>query len=230
MTDNSLINDFAVQSFRDVADGDYIVARMACRAALTTQYLWSSQQAVEKYLKCILLLNRIPARDVRHDLRKALNKIERSGSLKLDLTEGTRQFIDRLDKYGPYRYFEISNVGWGADLVALDRAVWELRRYCTLAKEPRQATLRDGYPAPRVRIPGGTLEKVMDDAKNQAREPLLWQNGFFGKRARRTVRLKKWFQAHNAPLYLNPQILDEILQYVFLPGDLVNGYRRHTRQ
>lgn len=230
MTLDSLINDFAVRSFRDVADADYIAARMACRAALTTQYLWPSQQAVEKYFKCILLLNRIPANDVRHDLSKALGKIEKSGKMTLDLTKGTREFIERLDEYGPYRYFEISNVGFGAELVTLDRAVWELRRYCTLVKEPREAKLRDGYPAPRVRIPGGTLEKIMDDAKSQAREPLLWQNGFFGKRARRTVRLRKWFQAHNAPLYLNPQILEEVLKYVFLPKELVEAYRRHTRQ
>jgi hypothetical protein len=117
-----------------------------------------------------------------------------------------------------------------ADLVTLDRAVWELRRYCSLANEPQEARLRDGYPAPRVSISGGILEKIMDDPKSPAREPLLWQNGFFGKRARRTVRLRKWFQAHNAPVYLNPQILEEVLKYVFLPKDLSEGYRRHTMQ
>lgn len=121
ITVDSLINDFAVRSFRDVADADYIAARMACRAALTTQYLWASQQAVEKYLKSILLLNRIPAKDVRHDLGKALGKIEESGKVTLDLTKGTREFIKRLDEYGSYRYFEVSNVGFGAELVTLDR-------------------------------------------------------------------------------------------------------------
>jgi len=230
MTLDSLIDDFAVRSFRDVADADYIAARMACRAALTTQYLWASQQAVEKYLKFILLLNRIPAKDVRHDLSKALDKIKKSGNVTLDLTKGTREFIERLDRYGQYRYFEISNVGFGVELVTLDRAVWELRRYCTPSKQPREAKLRDGYPAPRVRIPGGTLEKIIDDTSNQAREPLIWQNGFFGKRARRTVRLREWFQAHNAPLYLNPQILEEVLKYVFLPGELAKLYRQHAKQ
>src|SRR5258707_665913 len=34
------------------------------RAGLVTQFLWASQQTVEKYLKCILLLNRIRANDV----------------------------------------------------------------------------------------------------------------------------------------------------------------------
>src|ERR1051326_4645215 len=155
ITVDSLINDFALRCFRDVADGDYIASRMACRAALTTQYLWASQQAVEKYLKCILLLNRIPAKDVRHDLGKALGKIEKSGKMTLDLTKGTREFIERLSEYGPYRYFEVSNVGFGAEMVTLDRAVGELRRCCTLDVEPQEAKLRDGYPAPRVHIPGG---------------------------------------------------------------------------
>jgi hypothetical protein len=224
---DALVNDFAVRCFRDIGDADYIAARMACRGALVMQFLWASQQAVEKYLKGILLLNRIPAKDVRHDLGKALSRINGSGKLTLDLTQGTREFITMLDECGQYRYFEVSNVAFGADLVTLDRAVWELRRYCTLAKEPPQARLRDGFAAPQVRIPGGYLEKVIDNKKDLAREPLLWQNGFFGKRARKTVRLKKWFQAHNAPLYLNPHILDEVLKYVYLPRDVAAAYRAH---
>jgi len=34
MITKALINDFAIRSFRDTADGDYIAARMAFRAAL----------------------------------------------------------------------------------------------------------------------------------------------------------------------------------------------------
>ena len=56
------VNDFAIRSFRDIADGDYIAARMAYRAMLPVQFLWSSQQALEKYLKCILFIRRITAR------------------------------------------------------------------------------------------------------------------------------------------------------------------------
>jgi HEPN domain-containing protein len=228
--DDELVNDFAVRSFRDVADADYIAARMACRATLLTQFLWASQQAVEKYLKCILLLNRIPANKVFHDLERALTKINDSGHLALDLTAGTKKFIEMLDEYGPFRYFEVSNFGFGADLITLDRTVWELRRYCTLAKELHQEKLRKGFSALRVRILGGYLEKVIDDVKNRAREPLLWQNAFFGKRARKTVKLRNWFQANNAPLYLNPQILDEVLKYVHLPKQVKAAYRVHSKQ
>jgi hypothetical protein len=39
MTLDGLLNDFALRSFRDIADADYIAARMACRAALVTQFL-----------------------------------------------------------------------------------------------------------------------------------------------------------------------------------------------
>jgi len=228
--DEALMNDFAVRSFRDVADADYIVARMACRAALVPQFLWASQQAIEKYLKCILLLNRIPANDVLHELGKAVRKINESGKLTLDLRVGTKNFIEMLDEIGQFRYFEVSNYAFGGDLVTLDRAVWDLRRYCTLDKELYQEKLRNGFAAPRVRIQGGFLEKVIDDVSNQARRPLLWQNAFFGTRARKTVRLRKWFQAQNAPLYLNPQILDEILKYVYLPKRVKAGYRAHTKQ
>jgi hypothetical protein len=67
-----LINDFATRSFRDVGDYDYISARMAYRARLYPQFLWSGLQTIEKYLKCILLLNRIPAKGVWHDLDAGL--------------------------------------------------------------------------------------------------------------------------------------------------------------
>jgi hypothetical protein len=227
MTVDSLLNDFAIRSFRDQGDADYISARMALRAALVSPYLWASQQTIEKYLKCILLLNRVPAKKVKHDLGAALAAINVSGKLALDLTSPTQKFIEYLDVYGRFRYLEISNHAFGRDIVTLDRAAWELRRFCTLGNAPERIRLREGVPAPKVRLPGGFLETIIDDVKNPAREPLLWQNGFFGKRVRRRVRVNGWFKASNSPLSLNPQILDEVLKYIFLPRDLVDGYRAH---
>ena len=57
-----------------------------------------------------------------------------------------------------------------------------------------------GFATPLVRIPRGQLERIIDDVHDQAREPLLWQVE------------KLVIKAHNAPLYLNPQILDEVLK------------------
>ena len=223
-----LVNDFALRSFRDVADGDYIAARMAFRAELVAQYLWAAQQAIEKYLKCILLLNRIPARDVRHDLSKGLSKISNSGKVSMILTKGTREFIvDDLHEY--VRYLEVSHHAFGLDIIRLDRAVWEVRRFCTLDPRPHQAMLTSGSPAPQVRLQGGHLEKIIDSPKAPAREALLWQNAYFGKRVRRTVRLRDWMRASNAPLYNNPQILGEVLKLVYLPKDVVDAFRAHKK-
>lgn len=224
---DKLVNDFAIRSFRDIADGDYIAARMASRGQLVVQYLWASQQAIEKYMKCILLLHRIPAKNMRHDLTAELAAIENSGKLTLNLVKLTAEFIDYLDQYGQFRYLEVSYHAFSHDLVRLDRAVWKLRRFCTLAPNPRNAVLRDGHSAPRVRLNGGLLEKIIDNPKYPARQALLWQNAFFGKRARRSVRLAGWLKANNSPLYLNPQILDEVLNYIYLPKDLEAAYRAH---
>ena len=158
MTDELQINDFAIRCFRDVGDEDYISARMAFRTALVEPSLWASQQAVEKYLKCILLLNRIPGAHVKHKLGLAVETIKTSGRIRLDLTAPTSHFIEYLDDFGPFRYLEISNVAFGEHLTSLDRATWELRRYCTLAVDHKQITLQNGVIPPKVRLKGGYLE------------------------------------------------------------------------
>jgi hypothetical protein len=226
---DDLINDFAIRSFRDEGDADYIVGRMAFRAALAMPSLWASLQCLEKYLKCILLLNRIPGARVKHELSVALELIKTSSRVCLDLSAATLKFIEHIDTFGKFRYLEISRVAYGAHIVSLDRATWELRRYCTLSDVPKMMKLRNGVVAPKYQIPGGFLERVMEDARNPAREPLLWNNAFFGKRQRRMVKVRRWLKAANAPLYLNPQILDEILKYVYLPKDLISAYRAHTK-
>lgn len=224
-----LLNDFAIRSFRNIADGDYIAARMALRVQLLHQYLWATQQAFEKYLKCILLLNRIEARNIGHDLGKALALINGSNALTLEMSEPTRRLFAHVDQKGKYRYLEISSWASGS-VVTLDRAVWELRQYCTSPRARRITVLREGVLAPMVRFPGGFLEQVIDQAPGVTRElrqALVWQNAFFGRRPRRTLRnVKEWTKAENAPLSLRPEILDEVLKYVHVPKMVAGAYRR----
>ena len=125
-----LLNDFAIRCFRDEGDSDHISARMAFRARITTS-LWASQQMLEKYLKCILLLNRIPGKNVKHDLRKGVDLINASGKVQINLTPKTLRFIDHIATFGQYRYLEVSRFIDTSDIINLDRASWELRRYCT---------------------------------------------------------------------------------------------------
>jgi HEPN domain-containing protein len=238
------INNFATRAFREVADRDYLTARLACRADLIPQFLWSAQQAIEKYLKCILLLNRIPAKSVRHDIAKALTLVAQL-PFKVELCERSKKFIAHVAAYGEFRYLDVSTFAVGHVLVSLDLAVWELRRYCqvlnvfgkklipieqqmldTALKEIR---LSDSRPRHTFRVPGGYLEEVLAKPKHPAREALVRQNPCYGVRARKTIKSRDVMQAFNSPLYLFPEMLDELLQYVFIPSAHVEGWREHLR-
>jgi HEPN domain-containing protein len=123
-----LLNEFALRSFRDVADGDYIAARMAFRAELWPQAFWASQQAMEKYIKAILLLRRIPRKGATHSLQDLLDDLEKHFPLQLSLK--VREFITVIDSWEADRYFTYPYGTEGLELIHLDHAVWEIRRYC----------------------------------------------------------------------------------------------------
>lgn len=214
---------WAFRSFRDVADGDYIAARMACRAQLSHQFLWASQQAIEKYLKSALFLRRIPAKKVRHDLAPALKLLTDAG-VGFTLSERSQKFVDRVDQMGQFRYMEVSQwVDWHW-IVPLDQVVWELRRFSTLDPMATNARLIEGKWAPRVKIVGGHLERILAKRDNPAREALLWHNGYFG-RGRRTIMVRSGITAVNSPLLHTTELLDEILQYAYIPKDVVKAYK-----
>jgi HEPN domain-containing protein len=237
-----MVNGFATQSFRDQADRDYIAARLACRHELIPQFLWASQQAIEKYLKAILLYNKIKATSVRHDLGVALDLTKRL-PFPLDLSDRTRKFIDHVSSVGEYRYIDIPYHVYGHILIDLDLAVWELRRYCQVLNvfgkklPPAEQALLDqalstlatsaSEPRHKFRLHGGLLEKILADTKHPSRSALLWQNATYGVRRRSTVRVRSHLHAQNSLLYLYPEMLDELLKYVFIPGKLVDGYRAH---
>jgi len=114
---------------RDMADGDYISARLACRAVLIPQFLWAAQQALEKYLKYLLLVNRIPETEVRHNILSAL-ELPEDLPFKIELRPQSLKFIKHIATYGEYRYLDISYFVRGYVLLDLDMAIWDLRRYC----------------------------------------------------------------------------------------------------
>jgi len=121
------VNSFGTQSFRDQADRDYVAARLACRHELFPQFLWASHQAIEKYLKAILLFNRVKATRVGHDLALALSLTE-TLPFKIELSSRSRKFIAHLAEVGEFRYIDIPFYVHGHILIDLDLAVWEIRR------------------------------------------------------------------------------------------------------
>ena len=70
-SDRAKVNDYIVRSFRDVADADYIAARSIYRLGLSQQFLWAALQALEKYLKGILLFNDLSTKTIGHDIASA---------------------------------------------------------------------------------------------------------------------------------------------------------------
>jgi HEPN domain-containing protein len=225
LTRELLLNDLAIRSFRDIADQDYIAARLAYHHRLPEPSLWQSHQALEKYLKCILLLHRIPALDVGHSLLKALEKIHQCQPIALELTPLTKKFIAHLETYGAERYLTTSSVAQGHDVLHLDRAVWELRRFCTLDPGPRTLSLQTGRRATRYSL-DGWLEGVL--AKDgETRQALLRENGFIGPSRKTLVKVPGWISCSNAPLYMHPEILTLATKYIHIPKQLVEAFKAH---
>ena len=240
MNTEILLNDFATRSFREIADQDYIAARLSYRHGLFSQFHWQSLQSIEKYLKAILLYNRIKATDINHDLEKAI-KHTRKLPFEILRSESTDNFIKHLSNFGRFRYLEASYYLHGPKIVELDKAVWEIRRYCAVLnydiKLPAGSTknmlelelekIRNSEKKPyhKFKIIGGLLEKIVDTPKHTSRSALIWQNAFFGKVTRRNVRVPTTLHAVNSPLYLHPEIIDEVLKFVFLPKEVANAYK-----
>jgi HEPN domain-containing protein len=235
-----LLNDFATRSFRDVADQDYIASRLSYRHGLIPQFHWQALQALEKYIKAILLYNRIKAKNINHDLDIALKHTNKL-PFELKLSPSTLELIKHIGNFGKFRYLETSYFTHGPKLVQLDRAVWEIRRYCRVLNyelelsdgsmknmldlEIQKIENSNNQSPNKFSIMGGALEKILGKKENTARPALIWQNGFFTGKVRKFVKSPAHFHSVNAPLSLHPEILDEVLKYIFIPKDVVNAYK-----
>jgi hypothetical protein len=239
------LNSFASRCFRDVADRDYISARMCYRAGLISQFHWAALQAFEKYYKAILLYNRIKAKNVRHDLAEA-QKQARKAPFNIRLSDTSVKLLAHLDAYGRFRYLETSYFIHDPKLLELDKAVWEVRRYCRvldydlprsgktpkamLALELQRNEKAENLPFQEFHIIGGALEAILRNKNHPARAPLIWQNGFYGNSRRRRVTVPMHSYSENSPLLLYPQLLDHVLEYIYIPKDVVAAYRAENQE
>ncbi len=234
------LNNFASRCFRDVADRDYISARMCYRAGLISQFQWSALQAFEKYFKALLLYNRIEAKHVKHDLAEA-QKLAAKAPFKIRLSDRSLKLLDHLNEYGRFRYLETSYFINGPKLIELDKAVWELRRYCRvmnyvsyplnaapkpmLALEIEHNEMAEKHPPQKFHIIDGALEAILRKQSDPARAPLIWQNGFYGSSRRKRVTVPIFSYAENSPLLMYPEILDYVLKYIHIPKYIAEAYQ-----
>jgi HEPN domain-containing protein len=241
-----LINNFAIRSFRETADKDYVAARMAYRAKLIQPFLWSALHCLEKYVKGILVLNRVEAHR-GHSVLPGIEKMKQQGKFELDLSAATIEFIKKLEDYGAeFRYYEVSYEVQPFDIVRFDNAVWELRRYCqsldydfvdtngktvnSLSRELARVHLAKAKNEKGTCVMGGVLEKIIEKKNHPARDALIWNNLFFGPSRRKRVKMRPDFEAGNSPFFLHPEIIDEVLKYVFIPKKIADGVRQFAQQ
>ena len=237
-----LVNEFAIRSFRDTADRDYVHARLAYRARLVPQFLWSSLHSLEKYVKCILILNRLNGTKIGHEVTKGLQRINEYGKFEIPISETAEKFIKRLENGSAYRYFEFSYENRAYDILRLDYAVWEIRRYCQVLdynveingifKNQLEVNLQRIRTAKKEDRKGscinnGWIENVIDTKAHHSREPLLWRNLYFGQSKRRKARLHYFIEAGNSPLSLHPELLNEVTKYVHIPKAVKLSYEEY---
>lgn len=240
-----LVNDFAIRSFRETADKDYIAARMAYRARLIQPFLWSALHCLEKYVKGILVLNRLKAQK-GHSVLPGIERMKLNGKFELDLSADVVKFIKNLEDYGAeYRYYEVSYHVEPFDILRFDRAVWEIRRYCQpldydIAVNGRTVNLLS-HELDRIHrakaghekgtcIMGGVLEKIIEKKDHPAREALIWNNLFFGPSRRKGVKMRPEWESGNSPFFMHPEIIDEVIKYVYIPKDIAEGVRQFAKQ
>ncbi len=226
------LNDIATRCFRNTADHEYIMARMAYRANLLLQFNWSALHALEKYLKAVCLYNRVDSRYCHHDLRKLRKRLRVLDFFRL--RSDTEKFMDAIQNFGGDRYLSRSWMSRAEDLLRLDRAVWDVRRFCQIlnseyTRDPEQqreplARLRDKlldkYLQPHDQPSlHGRLEKILEQREHPAREALIWMNHCFGSRRRRTIKIRgsKIPAFENSPSFLYPEIVEEAKKYVYWP-------------
>lgn len=210
-------NDFVRRSFRDCADQDYIMARAAYKMSCDLQFLWLATQAIEKYLKAILIYNKYSAKDLMHDVRKIYKQVQEIADIHFDFPSKIQEFIDYLGVYGQDRYFEQAYDLRLYALDDLDQAVWFIRRYCqplrcreesgdssvhSLAGKIAEIQSIETFDRPaKFAIIGGILETVRSDKNHPSRIALLWQNSYFSrKQTARTRRSSQaWPQINHTP-------------------------------
>jgi HEPN domain-containing protein len=231
---------FITQAFRDIADQDYIAARTLYRAGLDLQFLWASSQAMEKYLKGILLYNALDTRDLGHKLVASYKRVLTISDIPFNFPPDTGAFLEYLELYGPDRYLQHPYFTHGEELLQLDRIVWHVRRFCQyLRGELRkpsgervrllEAHIRSlSRPAlfenpTRFRILGGYLERVPDSNRTALRANLVWKNTYFGDHRRR--RHVRSFPARSVSVnpvhFLEPDVFWHMRKRVKFPRPVV---------
>ena len=243
--DRAGYNDFINRSFRDIADKDYIAARILYRYGLGPQFLYSTHQAIEKYLKAILLYNDKSTKHLGHDIYQAFQELNNMKDIPFEFPEDIGEFIKYLNRHGNNRYFEKPTYTLGNELLMLDRVVWHVRIYCFYMRGETTpgangkrtqlfpiniAKIKASHEkdANKYRIPGGLLEKILNKKKSDLRHHLVWKNFYYGtykKKGIKHFKLQSW--TANPSHFLQPEIFPILLKRVKFSEEIKNLFKNY---
>jgi HEPN domain-containing protein len=218
-------------TFRRSADEYYLAARVLYRAQLDHPFSWCALQAIEKYLKGILLFHLEDVRSYRHDALKAFRRVRRLAGLRFDPPDAVEDFVDYLTFYGADRYLEHSWESDGNELFVLDHSVWQIRRFCRdflvmpgdaarYPSEERERRLAETWRADTsrptdFRLEGGWLEQLIEGPTSEQSEALVWKNPCYGRLQRTRLSNYPSRPGWRKPLHLMfPEILPVVEQLV----------------
>jgi len=225
-----VINAYA-DCLRDIADQDYIAARVLYRYELDHPSLWCALQAVEKYLKAILLYNRRDVRKIGHDIEKGLKLVKDITDLNFTVPHDVKDFVKYLNAFGQDRYLVQEFVVPEDYLSRLDKTVWYIRRYCYYLRGEKDGVDMLPYNLKRINdsrflkepwkyeFPpghGGYLEEVKEKDL-PSKEGLLWNNNYFAVPKRERVSFKKRILIKKSPLELHPECLKALKNLICIP-------------
>jgi hypothetical protein len=190
-------------------------------------------QAVEKYLKGILLFNRESAKGLNHDICKAFARVKKVSIIDLNLASEIEQFIQVLNFKGPNRYFEWNLNRSGNELLLLDKTIWNLRIYCvalnssaaiyekgqekviwTSSEHFKKIKMRQPDENPnKIAIPFGVLEKMLE-GQSEAKTALIWKNFYFGRKNKKTIQWQAIGHYSSPAHVIAPEIFAELEKFV----------------
>jgi len=228
-------NEFIYHSFRDVADCDYITARTLHRLKLFNQFSWSALQAIEKYLKTILLIYDRNTKQIGHKLTEGLIQVENITDINWDFDVKIRKFIEYSTIFGGDRYFTFPWGTEGNELFILDYTVWKIRRYCQdlqwmkILQAQQGISIYDDYikqiqsqkcfeKSNKFRLlHKGYLERVLDTKRFQKqREQLVYKNFYYGSYKKRKIIFARTIRMATPSHFYFPEIYSWVLEHVKL--------------
>ena len=190
-----------------------------------------AQQAIEKYLKAILLYSRRPTKGLGHNISKTYLEAKQITAIDLALCSEVEQLIEHLNIQGLNRYFEWNLQFNGNELLLLDNCIWHLRVRCVALnshaarggvqfwtsdqhfEKLRQCkTLKDRQ---KIQIPFGRLEEILA-SKSKAQEALVWKNFYFGRNHKRSIKWKSGMRFVSPTHVCHPGVfpeLDKLVQF-----------------